>query len=594
MFIKPRHGLLLVLCSFMLSSLAWAEANLVSETLLADSEEPYSRRIYGYDLDLDAAGTAHMVYSQPVAGQNYARIIYTWKTPGQSWNTANQRVLENQALLGSISTHLLVDKNSGTVHICYIIDRPYFDANGFEHQQGLVYQTVSNGVASAQTAVSSGGFHSRMQLNESGQAVFARETELFEGRQPPFPKALKLLIPEGDGQWREVNVEGLPSSEQQYRLADFVYDPLRGRYHLTYGDKDPARLRDSYPSTNPGMSPSGVYFPPGSGHNLRYAFSDDAGQSWTSSGIDLSGNLSENEFWTDLKLAADGTPYASVYQYATNASGIHEGTSNLIGHYDGASNSWSMNRVAGLSSPQHRAGMGAGLFFDAQGGLHGVWDNSPDKPIDADGTAGNLMYRYSSDGGLSWKVFQALRPYSVEGFCRVRLHGNLLSVLALVDATNARLVLLEFALPGADTPLLEVSANKRLYAPGEAVQLHARMQPGLQGDWYAVIAGPSDKQADGSLQPAPFFQLHYLDASLSWLNVANLPQLLPALVDTPLLPFNADFSIEIAASAGPFQHPGTYTLYSVVSQPSDMMNWQTPLFQREVHVCAQAGCAEIQ
>lgn len=588
--------LLSTLLSLVLSAPAFAELTLLNETQLEDSEESFSRRIYSYNFDLDANGTAHIIYSKPIVGGSKTHIIYTRKALNQAWDNASQLVLEDQGLLSSISTSILVDKSSNIAHISYIVDRSFIDSNGATHAQGLVYQQINlgTGVASDKVNVSSGGFHTRMQLNASGQPMFIRETELWEGNVEPFPKALKLLLPNGTNSWQEVNVANLPTSQAYYRIASFVYDSQRNRIHITYGDKNAVALASAYPTTNPTQGSSGVYFPPGSGHNLRYAYSDDNGVNWVTSTIDDTGNLSENEFWATLTLNANGVPYAGLYKYATNALGIHEGSANRIGSYDAATNSWSMQYVAGLSSSEHRAGMGVGLVFDEKGGLHGVWDNSPDKPIEANGVAGNLMYRYSPDS-VSWRIYQALRPYSIEGYCRIALKDNILRILVLGDATNARLLWLEFQLPSGDQ--LEVRPTKRLYAPGEQILIHAYAHTntaiGQQGDWYALVAGPMDKQADDSYLPAPSFKYSYMDGSLNWQSTNDFAQVQAAIGNTPLINFYGDINTQVAG-AGIFQAAGTYEIYSVLTAPGSRSQWLSSLFMRRLHVCSQANCAEIQ
>jgi len=541
---KPLSAaLLLGLGSLALST--QAELTKIGQYTIDDSQEAYDKRIYAYDFAIDSSGTIHLIYARPSSTSNYTDIIYAKKTIGLGWaggEANSQQVLEQQGKAGSISLNVQVDP-TGTVHVAYLVERALADSNGFTHQEWLMYRQIRNGQAGEAVPVASGAFHTRMQLDSNHQPIFVREGEIFQkdGQllERPFARTLRLYRPTGDNTWAVTELHNaLPSLASTagssypypyYRIADFVYDTARKRFHLTYGDKDADYLRTTYPTCNASHAASckAVYFPPTTGHNLRYAYSDD-GANWVSSVIDSSGTLSENEFWTDLVLNGNGTPYAAMYRYATMPNGIHGGTSNLVGKYDAGANGWSTVAVAGQTSypgVAHVAGMGPGLAIDSAGGIHGVWDNSPAQPIDADGSNGNTMYRYSPDG-LNWKTHQMLLPYSVEGNARVQLFNNQLVVLYLGDYKDARLILGEFTVPAPDANLFEVQPAKRLYAPGETVQFYSRLQGATGGDYYLLAQGPFDK-INGQYQTLTTTKLYNFTADGTWKTLSATNQATP-------------------------------------------------------------------
>ncbi|GEM_PF-1634311 len=555
-----RTGLLALLLT-LTAPPAWSELTQVQEYQIDDSEESYDRRIYSYQFDIDANGTIHLIYARPAPnalpanleenpalGQNRTQIIYAKKTIGGGWapqtGANSQQILEEKGKLGSISTAIQVD-SAGTVHVSYLVSKEMKDANGVAHKEWLVYQQIKDGKPSAAIPVASGAFHTRMQLDGDNRPIFIREGEVFAKDgvllPQPFARTLRLYRPTGENTWQMNELHNsLPSlgapapaastyPHPYFRVADFAYDPARKRFHLTYGDKNADFLRSAYPTCNQGhCSVNPVYFPPGTGHNLRYAYSDD-GMTWVPSNIDISGTLSENEFWTTLVLNGNGAPYAAMYRYATQPNGYHGGSSNIVGRYDATANAWNMIPVAGQSTypgVPHVAGMGPGLAIDSAGGIHGVWDNSPPQPIDADGANGNTMYRYSPDG-QNWTTRQMLIPYSVEGNCRVKLFNQKLVALVLGDYKNARLMLVEADVPSASASLYEVQTNKRLYAPGETVQFYNRIQGAVGGDYYLLAQGPFDK-INGTYRALSTTKLYSLNPDRTWTAIAAKANAKPA------------------------------------------------------------------
>ncbi|WP_221894532.1 hypothetical protein [Bathymodiolus japonicus methanotrophic gill symbiont] len=312
-----RNLTLIIILIGLFQGAANAELTLLKEQLFTESEESFLRRTYSYDFDVSSQAIIHAVYSKPVPGEERSQIIYVTKAVGGDWPGDGQRtILEEFGSRESISTWIMLDTD-GVAHISYIVRRDFVDGNGTVHGSGLVYQRVDNGVLSKKINVSSGSFHTRMQLNNN-LVVFARETEIFlnaDGtiREPPFPKGLQLTVPSASAKdvWNKVVLD-LPAAVD-YRLTNFVYEAQRNRYHIAYGDQNAVFLRNTYLTTNPAVTPESalVPFPSGAGHKLWYAFSDNATDaqgklqtkpSWKTSIIDNSGNISENEFWTDLVL----------------------------------------------------------------------------------------------------------------------------------------------------------------------------------------------------------------------------------------------------------------------------------------------------
>lgn len=613
-----RKIIVMLMGIVLAQGVAYAELTLLKSELFTDSEEPVSRRTYSYDFDVTQQGIVHAVYSKPVLNEDRAQVIYVTKPVGGTWPSDEQRiVLEEFGSRESISTWIMLDVN-GVAHISYIVKRDFPDINGTIHAFGLVYQTIENGVATAKINVSPGSFHTRMQLSKNNQSMFAREIEIFWTdtgtiREQPFPKGLQISVPSGDENnvWQNFVLD-LPSAVD-YRLANFVYEASRNRFHITYGDQNAVFLRDTYPTTNPPVTAAStpVPFPAGVGHKLWYAFADNVMNAqggfnstlaWQTSLIDTSGNLSENEFWVDLVINQHGTPFAASYRYATDSQGIHQGSSNIIGKFNGQS--WDMQTVAGKTSgaSAHRAGMGPKLLIDAAGGFHGIWDNSPDKPIDSENrpisgeaAAGATMYRYSPDG-QSWQSSrQVLLPFSVEGNCRATLYNGKLLLMVLGDARDAHVVFAEYTLPAPDEDIFEISSDKMFYGDGETIKLHARIQGSAVGDLYAVIAGPYDLDATGNLIPvATTFQMSYLTPELTWLTFSDFVTIHPVLHDFTLKQLNTDFSFPVAKNSEPFSKPARYIVHSVVNAPGQALGaFLTPVYSYEIHICNQVACGEL-
>ncbi|WP_353571326.1 hypothetical protein [Candidatus Albibeggiatoa sp. nov. BB20] len=532
----------LVLGLFVISSPAWAELTLLSDDTIEYSEDDYSRRIYSYDFAIDATGKIHILYGRPEpSGAERVQIIYATKQIGGTWDASSKVILEEYGDTGSISNNIILGTD-GTVHVSYLVKRDFTIpvTVDFPHATGLVYQTISNGVASEKSNISAGSYHTKMRLDTDGQMIFVREYEIDNKTSTRNPRAL-AFYKQQDGQWTGTETKVFSdlltaSGLQEYRLADFIIDPNTGRYHLSYGDKNADELRAQYPTANPGQA--AVHFPAGAGHNLIYVYSDDKGESWKPSIFDNTGSLSENEFWTDMLIDENGNPVIGMYRYATDASGIHNGTSNRIGRYDLSPGAWDTHTVAGKSSSttSHRAGSALGLAIDDAGGLHGIWDNSPDQPIDAHASQvqyGGTMYRYSYDG-KNWDARQPIFNFSVEGKVRTKIFNNRLFVMFLGDHRKVRLLLAGFQLPSPTSNLFEAYTDKSIYSNGENIDFYARLQGDTYGDYYLIADGPYD--CDVSLPPEQgcmpvslTYKTYYLDTNQQWQTATSKATVQPTL-----------------------------------------------------------------
>lgn len=588
----------------------FAELHKLNDSVISDSEEPFSRRIYSYDFDISDDGIIHAIYSKPKPGTNRAQVIYMSKPIGGEWPAENKRiVLEENGLLNSISTWLIYDNKNKVAHVSYIVEKPFVDL-GVLLGNGVIYQTIANNIPGKQVNISSGEFHTRMQLDKNQQPIFAREYEVFlkpDGtiRQPPFPKALRLHLPTGNGTWtNREHILNLPPAED-YRLSNFVYDPIKNRYHLTYGNKDAHKLRVQYPTTNPPLTNNStpVFFPPGQGHQLIYAYSDNL-STWKTSTIDPSGDISENEFWSDLILDRQGKPYAASFRYKTDAQGVQQGSTGIFGSFN--NEAWSIATVAGKTkgATEHRAGAAAKIVLDDEGGFHGVWDNSPDAPIDSESPNGTTMYHYSPDG-QNWETRQMILPFSVEGPCRVKIYNNKLYLMVLSDYKDAKLVFAEYQLPFPGSDLMEVSTNKMFYGSGETIQFHVRMQGKLPhlSNLYLIAAGPYNVDSTGKLIELETTRYHYLDQNLQWQTITDLANAAPAAMNYQLINYSGFFIEAEAAISKAFAHPGRYRLYSFASLAGEestiskaISPWYTksvsPWYISDIHVCNKAQCAD--
>jgi len=403
--IVVRCGLLLVfIVVFCLAAVASADPLKPLEArIITDSETlPWDRRVYSYDMGVDASGNIHIVYLKPTSGSS-GDIVYSRRVSGV-WS---EQTLTSSGLKGSISTRLLVD-SSGKVHISYI-----------KNDEHLYYRTATDGVPSSEIKVSDGAWHTRMQLGDNGRAMFVRELNLHS------EKKLVLLTTVDAVSWHSTDVNNQPDVNK-VRIGEFVYDS--GVYHLTYGDAVTTKAVINY-------GPDGIF------HNFHYASSVD-GVNWTHSVIDTSQTLYENEFWTSL-IVDNGTPVVAMYKYAEYGGKYNTGTSVLLATWDG--NLWQTQNITPASYPDTREGMGVGLVQYAPGDYFAGWDFSPDNTHDDDyrGERGNIALARSGTDG-SWSTKWQIDEFSAEGEVKLQINNNRLYLLALGDYVDAKLYFREY------------------------------------------------------------------------------------------------------------------------------------------------------
>jgi hypothetical protein len=374
--------------------------------VIADSEEPFARRIYSYDMDVDSNGDVHVIYSRPtVAGTD--QVVYQRRVRG-AWQP--EKVLSGDGLRSSISTHLLVN-GQGIVHVCYL-------RASTEH---LYYRRIVNGTPGPEVMVDEGAWHTRMQIDDVGRPIFLREDETW----PAKVSKLKLLRPTGAATWNEQYL-GIPDVADRFRIADFVYQD--GVFHVTYGDSSIRRdvLAGKGSTTKV----------PGTFHRLFYASSAD-GMTWINTLVDGSGNLYEDEFWTSLAVDGD-TPLVGAYQYAEHGGVYNTGTWALLARRDAGA--WRKRNITPADYAETRAGASIAVLVIAPGEYLGFWDFSPDNTYDGNfrGARGNMaIARNGVDNSWDHKV--QLDPFSAEGRFVVRRSGERIHLLVLGDFVDSKL-----------------------------------------------------------------------------------------------------------------------------------------------------------
>jgi len=373
--------------------------------VISDSEEPFDRRIYSYDMDVDSNNDVHILYSRPTdAGAD--QIVYRRRVGG-TWRP--EQVLSNDGLRTSISNHLLID-DKGLVHVCYL-------RQSTEH---LYYRQVINGIPRPEVMVDEGAWHTRMQLDETGRPLFLREDETW----PEQVSKLTLLITTDLTTWDE-HYLGI-ADVSRFRLADFVYED--GVYHVTYGDSSLTQLVLAGKGSTNHID--------GTFHKLFYTSSPD-GRKWSTTLLDDAGNLYENEFWTTLAVDG-GTPLVGAYQYAEYDGLYNTGTWALLALRQG--DIWEKRNITPANYEATRAGASIAILVRSPGEYLGIWDFSPDNTYDGGfrGARGNIaIARNGQDNAWSHKV--QLDPFSAEGRIVARRNGERLHVLVLGDFVDAKL-----------------------------------------------------------------------------------------------------------------------------------------------------------
>jgi len=399
-----------VCLSFFSAVQVHASLSSLDYRIIADSEEPVDRRIYSYDLAVDASGNVHIVYLLPTTGDN-GQIVYLRRV-GSEWL---QQVLTSEAYRASISTRLVVDSNN-TAHVCYI-----------KNDLNLYYRSITNNTPGTEHYIGPGAWHTRMQLDDNNRPMFIRENETWPGLQTSL-----VLTTTSDGKTWHKSYLNLPAANK-FRIGEFLYQD--GRYHITYGDG--VETRSVLAGKGATTTIQGLF------HNLYYATSND-GKSWTVRLVDDSRSLYENEFWTTLTID-NGTPLVGMYKYAEYGGQYNTGTSGLLAKSTG--NSWVKTNITPAGYPTTREGMGLDIVVKSPGDYYGAWDYSPDNTYDDNfrGERGNIALAHSGADG-SWSEKWQLAPFSMEGQARVCLHNNHLFILALGDFVDAKLYFWEIDL----------------------------------------------------------------------------------------------------------------------------------------------------
>ncbi len=390
--------------------------------MISDSEEPLDRRIYSYDMGIDSKGDVHLVYSKPL-GDRTAQIYYVTRVGG----IKNETFLTSNGYRASVSTYLSV-RGDDRVYICYIKD---------EGPSGNLYFTaLKNGVVVIdETYVDSGGWHTRMQLDDFGDPVFIRDNITSSE-----PKTKLALVKMGGDTWEKTYIDLPPVTK--FRIADFIYQ--NGVYHITYGDSTYTRKVLEFHHSSKYID--GIF------HNLHYAKSTD-GVNWKGlHTLDSSGTLYEKEFWTSLVLDG-GNPMAAMYKYNEYGDKYATGTSAILMTYSGGS--WQKKTITDTTFPNSREGMGVGLAVNTSGDYFGAWNYSPDYIIpdpELSGLKGNTALVRNGPKN-DWTEKGQVDPISLEGRAKLKIHGNSLFFLGLLDFTNVKLYFREYSMPYLNTAL---------------------------------------------------------------------------------------------------------------------------------------------
>lgn len=398
---------------FLFAGFAKTEPLLpVSSHIIADSEEPFNRRIYYYDMALDSVGNIHFIYAKPTIN-NAADVYYVRRING-SWQS---EILLSSNGYGPHGATEIEIGDDDTVHVCYIKKGS---------PESLYYRTIANGVVQGEKFVESGGWTTRMQLDEYNSPIFIRVSQDFGA--PGTPSKLSRLVTNNGGDSWSRSLLALPQV-QQFRLADFVYN--NGTYHITYGDF--AHVRTVW--NRSGTTENGDF------HNFHYVQSTD-GSTWDHHLIDDSGYLYELEFWTSLVLV-DGRPLIGMYRYNQYGNIYNTGSYAIIAEWTG--NSWQKKIPTDQSHPDLTEGMGVGLAVIGNGDYIGIWDFSPANTYDDDfrGVRGNIaLVRSGGDG--QWSYRKQVDPFSQEGKTVVAVHGNSLYFIALGDYVDSKIYFREY------------------------------------------------------------------------------------------------------------------------------------------------------
>lgn len=526
----------------IISTSVWAELVREKDSVIEDSEEPFSDRIYYYDMEIDNEGKAHVIYALPQPDRINSHIIYAV----ENGNTWNKQILSQQGKYIPTGVQISLD-STGIFHVIYIKGTNDFDSS-------LTYRTISReGIPSPEQNVGMGGWRSRLEINPVDDKPYIMRE--FEG-------GLNILIPQIGGGFiaKAVDIPAVPF----VRLAgvgggSFQIDETGG-FHVIYGDSFTTATHPVY-GTNPR-------------HYLWYANSDSANGPWTAIKLDdIISDPSERlrtwelEFWTDMTIVNGIYPIIITYAYNFVDMSII-GTYGRIFRKDMIG--WH-TVIATRNQPRATAGGENGIAQDLNAttsrkrGFHGVWDNSPPEPFEFESSRGGIMYRFSPDG-INWMVHQLVASYSAEGRCVVKIYNDKLNILVLGDFTDTKLRFLRYAMHANN--LMELYPYQMLHKVGESVPLNGFVHGNFVGDWYALIIG----RYTGSLW--------FLNSAFTWQQIASLSDLAPFFSNFSGIDFNAPV-FNIPPFTAPFPVQDIYDFYSVVATTGTNVfdrNWVTPLF----------------
>lgn len=410
----------------ILPTTSFAVIQTVDEHIITDSENEYHRRVYTYDFGIDSKGDIHIIYLKPVAGQdNVGTNVYLRRISGQ-WQ--EPVVLTNDGLFPTASTRLIIGEDD-VVHVCYIQHQSDGNGGAFDpdHDRYLAYHKIVNGVVGQRQVVSPGAWHSAMQLDEQGRALFLRQDADWQSADA---SKFAIFTTTDETQWsrRLLNL-----SVNLRKLKSFIY--ADGKYHILYCDN--AQTKGVIVGAGSTDTKTGTFY------DLRYASSND-GDQWNISIVDDSFTLYKDEFWTALALDG-GTPLVAMYKYAEYGGQYNTGTSALLAKSSG--NDWIKKNITPADYPATREGMGVGIAVRGPGDYYGVWDFSPENTFDDNfrGERGNIAVAHNGADG-SWSEKWQLAPFSAEGEVKVRIKGDKMYVLALGDFVDAKLYFWEIDL----------------------------------------------------------------------------------------------------------------------------------------------------
>lgn len=415
---------LLLFCSLALlvASAHFAQATVptTSSVVIADSEEPFARRIYSYDIKVDDQGNVHIVYSKPTSGRK-SNVYYAQRING----TWMPHVLVTADAYSDNKCTFIEIRKDGTVFVCFTKD--------VGSNTGMYFKTIVNGVVGAEKFVYEGGWWGRMQLADNGSPFFVSG-----GADWPNPTSRLILYTTSDGTTWDANYLNLPSVTK-FQIGDFLYED--GVYHITYGGSEHQKLAWN----NKAMTEKVM----DTFHDLHYVTSTN-GVDWDHHLIDNSRTLRNIEFWTKLVLD-EGRPLIAMYKYNEYGNKFNRGTAAQLSEWTGSS--WIHKIITNQIYPDTNEGMGVGLVVNAPGDYFGAWDFSPSYPQIIPGSPrGNTGMRRSGENGR-WENVVQLDPFSLEGRAKFQAHNGSIFFLALGDYTNTKLYFREFSVTTLNTIL---------------------------------------------------------------------------------------------------------------------------------------------